>query len=168
MRNSHSNSKCPNSYALAWVGSAAIFCAKSRGISTCPKSSPCPCRALARSKSNGVRTPVGNSILGMPRKQNVSVREKPASPMNLAAKSLSRRQIRALTRRPIRNRRQAIHGRPYDAPTLADVVARVEARTGARIQRCYLDKGYRDHKLPDPRRVFISGQKHEVHGQIKK
>jgi len=32
----------------------------------------------------------------------------------------------------------------------------------------FVDKGSRSHKVPDPRRVFISGQKRGVHGQIKK
>ena len=40
--------------------------------------------------------------------------------------------------------------------------------TGREIERGYLDKGYRGHDAPKQRRVFRSGQKRGVHGQIKK
>ncbi|GEM_PF-1680267 len=62
---------------------------KTKAEITCPKSSPCPCRTPTRSKSNGARITIGNSIPGMLRKPNVSVRGKPTNPMNAAVKSLS-------------------------------------------------------------------------------
>src|SRR6516164_858656 len=34
--------------------------------------------------------------------------------------------------------------------------------------RAYVDKGYRGHDAPNPRRVFISGQKRGVFGRIKR
>ena len=34
--------------------------------------------------------------------------------------------------------------------------------------RAYVDKGYRGHDAPQPRRVFISGQKRGVFGRIKR
>ena len=34
--------------------------------------------------------------------------------------------------------------------------------------RAYVDKGYRGHSVPHPRRVFISGQKRGVHGVIQR
>ncbi len=43
-----------------------------------------------------------------------------------------------------------------------------EALTGREIERVYVDKGYRGHSAPKPLRVFKSGQKRGVHGQIKK
>ena len=43
-----------------------------------------------------------------------------------------------------------------------------EALTGREIERAYVDKGYRGHDAPNPWRVFKSGQKRGVHGQIKK
>ncbi len=43
-----------------------------------------------------------------------------------------------------------------------------EALTGREIERAYVDKGYRGHDVPRPRRVFKSGQRRGVHGQIKK
>ena len=43
-----------------------------------------------------------------------------------------------------------------------------QALTGREIERAYVDKGYVGHKAPKPLRVFRSGQKRGVHGQIKK
>ena len=42
------------------------------------------------------------------------------------------------------------------------------ALTGIEIERVYVDKGYRGHKVPKPLGVFLSGQKRGVHGVIKK
>ena len=36
------------------------------------------------------------------------------------------------------------------------------------LERAYVDKGYRGHDAPNPRRVFISGKKREVFGRIKR
>ena len=63
---------------------------------------------------------------------------------------------------------KALPGNPYDGHTLEDVVAETEALTGRRIDRAYVDQGYRGHKVPRPYRVFRSGQKRGVHGGIKK
>ncbi len=43
-----------------------------------------------------------------------------------------------------------------------------EALTGRAIERVYVDKGYRGHDAPRPHRVFKSGQKRGVHGQIRR
>ena len=40
--------------------------------------------------------------------------------------------------------------------------------TGREIERIYVDKGYQGHDAPKPGRVFRSGQKRGVHGQIKR
>jgi len=40
--------------------------------------------------------------------------------------------------------------------------------TGREIERVYADKGYRGHDATKPLRVFISGQRRGVHGQIKR
>ena len=48
------------------------------------------------------------------------------------------------------------------------VIEETQALTGREIERVYVDKGYRGHDAPKPLRVFISGQKRGVHGQIKK
>lgn len=62
---------------------------------------------------------------------------------------------------------KAFHGNPYDGHTLNQVVEETEALTGREIERVYVDKGYRGHDVENPRRVFLSGQKRGVHGQIK-
>jgi len=63
---------------------------------------------------------------------------------------------------------KALPGNPYDGHTLKDAIEETEALTGREIERAYVDKGYRGHDAPKPHRVFKSGQKRGVHGQIKK
>ncbi len=63
---------------------------------------------------------------------------------------------------------KALPGNPYDGHTLAEVLQETEALTGREIKRAYVDKGYRGHKAAKPNRVFRSGQKRGVHGQIKR
>lgn len=63
---------------------------------------------------------------------------------------------------------KAFHGNPYDGHTLRQVIQETEALTGREIKRVYVDKGYVGHDAPKPLRVFKSGQKRGVHGQIKK
>ncbi len=48
------------------------------------------------------------------------------------------------------------------------MIEETEALTGREIERVYVDKGYRGHSAPKPLRVFKSGQKRGVHGQIKR
>src|SRR5277367_2847998 len=62
----------------------------------------------------------------------------------------------------------ALPGNPYDGHTLRTVIEDTQKLTGCEIQRGYVDKGYRGHKAPNPRRVFISGQKRGVFGAIKR
>ena len=63
---------------------------------------------------------------------------------------------------------KALPGNPYDGHTLKDVIEETEVLTSREIDRAYVDKGYRGHNAPKPGRVFRSGQKRGVHGQIKK
>jgi IS5 family transposase len=63
---------------------------------------------------------------------------------------------------------KALPGNPYDGHTLAAVIDETQSLTGREIERVYVDKGYRGHDAPKPRRVFRSGQKRGVHGQIKR
>ncbi len=48
------------------------------------------------------------------------------------------------------------------------MIAETQALTGVEIKRVYVDKGYIGHNAPKPLRVYRSGQKRGVHGQIKK
>jgi IS5 family transposase len=63
---------------------------------------------------------------------------------------------------------QSLPGNPYDGHTLNDAIEGAQRLTGLQIERAYVDKGYRGHDAPDPRRVFISGQKRGVFGVIKR
>ena len=63
---------------------------------------------------------------------------------------------------------KALPGNPYDGHTLAGVVEEIQALTGRTIERAYVDKGYRGHKVERPLRVYRSGQKRGVHGVIKR
>ena len=62
----------------------------------------------------------------------------------------------------------ALPGNPYDGHTLRAVIEGTQRLTGREIERAYVDKGYRGHDAPHPRRVFISGQKRGVFGVIKR
>jgi IS5 family transposase len=63
---------------------------------------------------------------------------------------------------------QSLPGNPYDGHTLKTVVEDTQALTGCEIERAFVDKGYRGHDAPNPRRIFISGQKRGVFGAIKR
>jgi IS5 family transposase len=63
---------------------------------------------------------------------------------------------------------KALPGNPYDGHTLKEVIEETETLTGREIERAYVDEGYRGDDAPNPYRVFKSGQKRGVHGQIKK
>jgi hypothetical protein len=63
---------------------------------------------------------------------------------------------------------RALPGNPYDGHTLDSVIEATQRLTGREIERAYVDKGYRGHDAPNPRRVFISGQKRGVFGRIKR
>ena len=56
----------------------------------------------------------------------------------------------------------------YDGHTLRAAIEDTQRLTGREIERVYVDKGYRGHDAPHPRRVFISGQKRGVFGTIKR
>jgi transposase, IS5 family len=60
---------------------------------------------------------------------------------------------------------RTLPGNPYDGHTLGAVIEATERLTGREIERAYVDKGYRGHDAPNPRRVFISGQKRGVFGR---
>ena len=63
---------------------------------------------------------------------------------------------------------QSLPGNPYDGHTLRGAIEDAQRLTGVQIERAYVDKGYRGHDAPNPRRVFISGQKRGVVGVIKR
>ncbi len=62
---------------------------------------------------------------------------------------------------------QAEPGNPCDGHTLARAAAQVERITGQSIERDFVDRGYRGHKLKAPQ-VLISGSKRGLTPQMKK
>jgi IS5 family transposase len=62
---------------------------------------------------------------------------------------------------------KALPGNPYEATPCA-LSSRTLRSSGCEIEHAYVDKGYRGHDAPHPRRVFISGQKRGVFGVIKR
>ena len=63
---------------------------------------------------------------------------------------------------------KALPGNPYDGHSLREVIEETKALTGREIERVYVDKGYQGHDAPRPLRVYRSGQRRGVHGQIKR
>ncbi|MGB8365361.1 MAG: IS5 family transposase [Rhizomicrobium sp.] len=63
---------------------------------------------------------------------------------------------------------KSLPGNPYDGHTLKPVLEDTQKLIGRNIERIFVDKGYRGHDAPNPRSVFISGQKRGVFGAIKR
>lgn len=62
---------------------------------------------------------------------------------------------------------RALPGNPFDGHTLAAQIAQIERVTAVRVQRAYVDRGYRGHDA-DQARVFVSGQKRGVTPTIRR
>ncbi len=62
---------------------------------------------------------------------------------------------------------EALHDNPYDGHTLKHVLKKAESITGIKIEKSFVDRGYRGHGVED-RQIFISGQKRGVTRWIKK
>ena len=65
---------------------------------------------------------------------------------------------------------KALPGKPYDGHTLRTVLPEIERLTGARLERVYVDDGYRGHGL-EPRyrcRVFTASQRRGVTPTIRR
>ena len=104
----------------------------------------------------------------MPPKPSASARAKAHKPYEFGVKvSLTTTNKRCKGGQFILHAK-ALPGNPYDGHTLKGVIEETEALTGREIERAYVDKGYRGHDATNPWRVFRSGQKRGVHGQIKK
>ena len=57
---------------------------------------------------------------------------------------------------------QALEGNPYDGHTLAETLETTKKLTGVTPERCFVDKGYKGHKIEESghtTKVYISGQK---------
>ena len=61
----------------------------------------------------------------------------------------------------------AEHGNPYDGHTLSKALQQVKEITGKVVERCYVDRGYRGHKVKDTA-VFISGRRRGLTPQMRR
>ena len=60
---------------------------------------------------------------------------------------------------------RALDGNPYDGHTLTSTITHVRKITGVRPQRCFVDRGYKGHRVHEyfsRIKVYISGQKQGV------
>lgn len=62
---------------------------------------------------------------------------------------------------------RAIHGNSYDGHTLKDAFLDAEKLSSTKIERAFLDKGYKGHKVTD-KKVYISGQKRGITDRLKR
>jgi transposase, IS5 family len=63
---------------------------------------------------------------------------------------------------------QAHAGNPYDGQTLAPALAQVERLTGTTPERCYVDRGYRGHKVEGQTEVFVAGRRRGITATIRR
>jgi IS5 family transposase len=59
-------------------------------------------------------------------------------------------------------------GNPYDGQTLAPALAQVERLTGTSPERCYVDRGYRGHKVEGETEVFVAGRQRGITATIRR
>ena len=63
---------------------------------------------------------------------------------------------------------QAHPGNPYDGQTLAPMLDQVTRLTGVAPARCYVDRGYRGHKVEGATAVFVAGQRRGITPTIRR
>jgi IS5 family transposase len=63
---------------------------------------------------------------------------------------------------------QSHAGNPYDGQTLAPALAQVERLTGTSPERCYVDRGYRGHKVEGETEVFVAGRQRGITATIRR
>jgi transposase, IS5 family len=63
---------------------------------------------------------------------------------------------------------QSHAGNPYDGQTLAPTLAEVERLTGVAPARCYVDRGYRGHKVEGETEVFVTGRRRGITATIRR
>ena len=62
---------------------------------------------------------------------------------------------------------QGLHGNPYDGHTLKDALKNAEEISQKPVDRVFVDKGYKGHKV-EGKEIFISGQKRGMTNYFKK
>lgn len=62
----------------------------------------------------------------------------------------------------------AFVGNRFDGHTLNDTVEQAKRISGVKVERLYVDRGYRGHDYPDPDKVFLAGQRRGLTPIIKR
>lgn len=62
---------------------------------------------------------------------------------------------------------EALQGNPYDGHTLENALKNAEENSQKKIERAFVDKGYKGHKV-EGKEIFISGQKRGMTNYFKK
>lgn len=82
-----------------------------------------------------------------------------------------RRLVLRLRRHQCPRQGRTVHHRrpslPYDGHTLQSQIAQVECLTGAKVERAYVDRGYRGHGLVAPQ-VYLSNTRGIASPTIKR
>jgi IS5 family transposase len=63
---------------------------------------------------------------------------------------------------------QSHPGNPYDGQTLKPALAQVERLTGTTPARCYVDRGYRGHKVEGQTEVLVAGRRRGITATIRR
>src|SRR5216117_1130021 len=149
------------------AGSFATSVVRSQATRTSRRHSCGHSRAPIRSARSSSASAAGSCIPSTLRRWSASARARPARLMSSVKASVVTTNARAPGGQFVLHAR-ALPGNPYDGHTLGAVIEATERLTGRAIERAYVDKGYRGHDTPNPRRVFMSGQKRGVFGRIKR
>src|SRR2546430_147898 len=149
------------------AGSFATSVVRSQATRTSRRHSCGHSRAPIRSARSSSASAAGSCIPSTLRRWSASARARPARLMSSVKASVVTTNARAPGGQFVLHAR-ALPGNPYDGHTLGAVIEATERLTGRAIERAYVDKGYRGHHTPNPRRVFMSGQKRGVFGRIKR
>src|SRR5262245_26503207 len=154
--------------APASAGSFATSGARSQATRNSKRYSPGPSHVPTRSARSSSASAAGSCIPFHAPEVECIGRGKASAPYEFGVKaSIVTTNARAPGGQFVLHAR-TLPGNPYDGHTLGAVIEATERLTGREIERAYVDKGYRGHDAPNPRRVFISGQKRGVFGRIKR
>src|SRR5262249_33423497 len=149
--------------APASAGSFATSGARSQATRNSRRYSPGHSHVPIRSARSSSASAAGSCIPSTLRRWSASAEARPAG----VKASIVTTNARAPGGQFVLHAR-TLPGNPYDGHTLGAVIEATERPPGRDVERAYVDKGSRGHDAPNPRRVFISGQKRGVFGRIKR
>lgn len=63
---------------------------------------------------------------------------------------------------------KSFHGNPYDGHTLSETISEIEGITGVKVQKVFLDRGYRGNDFPDKGKIYTPYTKKKLDFEEKK